>query len=163
MTTRRAGAAVGAPLAASRYRYSLLAATMAGALAPAIVKRWHVGPLPTTLLQVAILATIAVFVVETVRQRSPLEWRGPLTAPSIVVIIAGAISVVVPSNHWAALGLFRAYFLEPAAFFLVLAAIASTPRRAGLILLGLPPVAWWWPSATRRWCSMPSAAMPSTS
>jgi len=136
MTPRRAGAAIVAPLAASRYRYSLLAATLAGALAPAYVKRWHVGPLPTTLLEVAILVTIAVFVVETVHQRSRIEWRGPLTAPAIVFIISGAISVLVPSNHWAALGLFRAYFLEPAAFFLILAAIASTPRRAGLILLG---------------------------
>jgi O-antigen ligase len=123
-------------LAASLYRYSVLAATLAGALAPAYVIRWHVGPLPTTLLEVAILVTIAVFVIETVRQRSPIEWRGPLTAPAVLFIIAGAISVLVPANHWAALGLFRAYFLEPAAFFLILAAVASTPRRAGLILVG---------------------------
>jgi O-antigen ligase len=136
MTPRRAGAAIGAPLATSLYRYSLLAATLAGALAPAYVIRWHVGPLPTTLLEVAILVTIAVFVIETIRQRSPIEWRGPLTAPAVLFIIAGAISVLVPANHWAALGLFRAYFLEPAAFFLILAAVASTPRRAGLILVG---------------------------
>jgi O-antigen ligase len=123
-------------MAASLYRYSVLAATLAGALAPAYVIRWHVGPLPTTLLEVAILVTIAVFVIETVRQRSPIEWRGPLTAPAVLFIIAGAISVLVPANHWAALGLFRAYFLEPAAFFLILAAVASTPRRAGLILVG---------------------------
>jgi O-antigen ligase len=100
------------------------------------VIRWHVGPLPTTLLEVAILVTIAVFVIETIRQRSPIEWRGPLTPPAVLFIIAGAISVLVPANHWAALGLFRAYFLEPAAFFLILAAVASTPRRAGLILVG---------------------------
>jgi O-antigen ligase len=136
MTPRRAGAAIGAPLAASRYRYSLLAATLAGALAPAYVKRWHVGPLPTTLLEVAILVTIAIFVLETIRQRSPVEWRGPLTAPAALFVIAGAISVVVAADHRAALGLYRAYFLEPAAFFLILAAITSTPRRAGLILLG---------------------------
>jgi len=121
---------------ASRYRYSLLAATVAGALAPAYVIRWHVGPLPTTLLEVAILATIAVFAVETVQQRLPVEWRGPLTPPAILFIVAGAISVLVSGDHRAALGLFRAYFLEPAAFFLVVAAVASTPRRAGLILLG---------------------------
>ena len=98
--------------------------------------RWHVGPLPTTLLEVAILATVAVFAVETVQQRVPIDWRGPLTAPAILFLVAGAISVVVSSDHRAALGLFRAYFLEPAAFFLIVAAIASTPRRAGVILLG---------------------------
>jgi len=119
-----------------RYRYSLLAATLAGALAPAYVIRWRLGPLPTTLLEVAILATIAVFTVETIRQGSPIAWRGPLTAPAVLFTIAGAISVVVAADHRAALGLYRAYFLEPAAFALILAAIADTPRRVGLVLLG---------------------------
>jgi len=127
---------MGAPSNASQYRYSVLAATLAGALAPAYVIRWKVGPLPTTLLEVALLATIVVFALETYRQRSPIEWRGPLTAPAVLFIIAGAISVVVAADHRAALGLYRAYFLEPAAFFLIVAAIAATPRRAGLILLG---------------------------
>jgi O-antigen ligase len=119
-----------------RYRYSLLAATLAGALAPAYVIRWHVGPLPTTLLEVIILAAVAVFAIETVAQREPIAWRGPLTAPAILFVVAGAISVLVAGDHRAALGLFRAYFLEPAAFFLIVAAVASTARRTGLILLG---------------------------
>jgi O-antigen ligase len=123
-------------LLASPYRYSLLATAVAGALAPAYVLRWHVGPLPTTLLEVAILATVAVFAIESVQQRLSIEWRGPLTAPAILFIVAGAISVLVSGDHRGALGLYRAYFLEPAAFFLVVGAVASTPRRAGLILLG---------------------------
>jgi len=127
---------MGAPLAASRYQYSLLAATLAGALAPAYVIRWKVGPLPTTLLELALLVTIAIYALETIRQGSRIEWRGPLTAPAVLFIIAGAISVLVSGDHRAALGLYRAYFLEPAAFFVILATIASTPRRAGLILLG---------------------------
>jgi O-antigen ligase len=125
-----------ARLLGTRYRYTLLAATAAGALAPAYVIRWHVGPLPTTLLEVAILATIAIFAVESWQQRAPIEWRGPLTPPAILFILAGAISVLVSGDHRGALGLFRAYFLEPAAFFLIVSAVASTPRRAGLILLG---------------------------
>jgi len=136
MAQPRVMVAAPARLLDSRYRYSLLAATGAGALAPAYVIRWHVGPLPTTLLEVAILAAIAVFAVETVQQRLPIEWRGPLTAPAILLVVAGAISVLVSGDHRGALGLYRAYFLEPAAFFLVVGAVASTPRRAGLILVG---------------------------
>jgi O-antigen ligase len=136
MTQSRVTSPVLARLLDRPYRYSLLAATAAGALAPAYVIRWKVGPLPTTLLEVAILATIAVFAVETARQRLPVEWRGPLTAPAILLTVAGAISVFVSGDHRAALGLYRAYFLEPAAFFLIVGAVASTPRRAGLILVG---------------------------
>ena len=127
--------AVEQPISA-RYRYSLIMAAVTGALAPAYVIRWHIGPLPTTLLEVAIVLTVAVFALETWLQREPIEWRGPLTLPAIVFVIAGAISVVVSADHRGALGLYRAYFLEPAAFALIVGAVASTPRRVGLILAG---------------------------
>src|ERR1700681_2422310 len=107
MTQPRVQPPAPAPWLGSGYRYSLLVAAVAGALAPAYVIRWKVGPLPTTLLEVAILATIAVFAVETVRQRRPVEWRGPLTAPAILFIVAGAISVFVSGDHRGALGLYR--------------------------------------------------------
>lgn len=136
MTPPRAEASPAAQFLGSRYRYSLLAAALASVLAPAYVIRWKVGPLPTTLLEVAILATIAVFALETMQQRLPIAWRGPLTAPAILLVLAGAISVLVSADHRGALGLFRAYFVEPAAFFLIVAAVASTARRAGLMLLG---------------------------
>src|SRR2546426_2851010 len=136
MTESRAG---GQPATASvrrPYRYTLLVATVAGALAPAYVIRWHVGPLPTTLLELALLATITIFAVESVRRRERIDWHGPLTLPALAFIAAGALSVLVSGDHRAALGLYRAYFIEPGAFFLIVATIASTPRRAGLILLG---------------------------
>src|SRR5437763_6224380 len=118
-----------------RYRYSLLAATLAGALAPAYVIRWRLGPLPTTLLEVAILATIAVFTVETIRQGSPIAWRGPLTAPAVLFTIAGAISVVVAADHRETLGLQCAYFLETSGLALLLFAVTHPPRRSGLIFI----------------------------
>ena len=120
----------------ARYRYSLILAAVTGALAPAYVIRWRVGPLPTTLLEVAILLTVLVFALETWQLREPVEWRGPLTLPAIVFIVAGAISVLSSADHRGALGLYRAYFLEPAAFALIVATVGSTPRRVGLVLLG---------------------------
>ena len=98
--------------------------------------RWHIGFYPTTLLEVAILVTIASFVLESVLGRRPLLTRTPLDLPIVLFLVAGAISVIVSSDHRAALGLYRAYFLEPAAFFYVLIAIVTTPRRASLILAG---------------------------
>src|SRR3984893_10566984 len=95
-----------APLArwlGSQYRYSLLAASLAGALAPAYVIRWKVGPLPTTLLEVAILATIAVFAIETVQPTLPIEWRGPLTPPAILFIVAREVSVLLCGGRGAGL------------------------------------------------------------
>jgi O-antigen ligase len=56
--------------------------------------------------------------------------------PIVLFVLAGAISVAVSSDHRAALGLYRAYFLEPVAFFYVLTAVVNTAGRATLILAG---------------------------
>ena len=57
--------------------------------------------------------------------------------PAAVFIIAGAISVVVAPDHRAALGIYRAYLLEPIAFFCVLGTVVSSYKRALIVLSGL--------------------------
>src|ERR1700719_956317 len=81
------------------------------ALVPAYVVRWHVGPLPTTLLENAVALTIAAFVVESVRDHSLPVWRVPVTIPAILFLVAGAISIAVAPDHRAAFGLYRAYII----------------------------------------------------
>jgi O-antigen ligase len=120
----------------SPYRWTVIAAAVAGALAPAYVTRWHIGPLPTTLLEAAILLTILVFALETAARRAPIELRSPLTLPAALLLLAGAVSILVSADRRGALGLYRAYFLEPAAFCLIVAAVCVTARRAGVVLLG---------------------------
>jgi putative inorganic carbon (HCO3(-)) transporter len=122
---------------ASRYQLTTAFATVTCALAPAYTVRWHLGPLPTTLLENAILLTIAVFVVESIAWRTVLLWRTSVTIPAIVFLLAGAISVAIPPDHRAALGLYRAYLLEPIAFGVVVANIVTSPRRALAIAAGL--------------------------
>lgn len=99
--------------------------------------RWHYGPFPTTLLETGILVTIAVLVVESWRQGLVPEWRSPLTPAALLFVVAGAISVLVAQDHRAALGLYRAYIVEPIAFFYVLISVVRSWTDARLILLGL--------------------------
>ncbi len=83
------------------------------------------------------ILTVVVFAVETIRQRSRLEWRTPFTWPAALLLLAGAISVVVAPSRRDALGLYRAYFVEPIAFFFVLGMVLREARRAFLVLAGL--------------------------
>lgn len=99
--------------------------------------RWHVGPLPTTLLENAILITVAAFAIESIRQRTVPLWRSAVLIPAAVFLVAGAISVVVAPDHRAALGLYRAYLLEPMAFAVVLLNVITSPRRALTLVAGL--------------------------
>ena len=99
--------------------------------------RWHVAFYPTTLLENAILLTVAVYVVETLRGRRAVEWRTPFLVPTLLFAVAGAIAVVTAPSLTAAAGLYRAYLLEPMAFALVLVNVVRTPRRALLVAGGL--------------------------
>ncbi len=112
-------------------------AALTCALVPAYVVRWHIGPLPTTLLEISTLATAAVFAVEMLRGRHSIQWRSPFALPAAIFLVAGAIGVAVSPEHIAGLGLYRAYLLEPIAFFFVLGNVVITSLRAKLILAAL--------------------------
>jgi O-antigen ligase len=105
-------------------------------LTPAYVLRWHYGFYPTTLLENAILVTLLAFAAETWRGHHALVWRTPFTAPTLLLILAAAISTLVAPSRVAGLGLFRAYFIEPIAFAFVLMHAVTTWRRAVLVLSG---------------------------
>ena len=83
------------------------------------------------------MLTVLIYLVETWRGHLRIEWRSPFLIPAVLFVIAGAISVVTAPSLTAALGLYRAYVLEPIAFALVLANVLRNEQRAFLIVAGL--------------------------
>lgn len=105
------------------------------ALSPAYgLWRPHVGPLPLTLLEIALLVAIVAGVYAFWRE---LPWRNPFLLPGLVLLLAATIEAVVSPDRRGALGIWKAYFIEPAAAGLVIAAIAARRDRARLLLVGL--------------------------
>jgi len=112
------------------------------------VVRWHYGFYPTTLLEHAIAATLIAFAVETIRAGRPLptKWGGPgwgWGIPVALFVVAGALDVVFAPSRTAALGLYRAYIIEPIAFAFVLVNVLTTARRALAVLAGLGVAGIW--------------------
>ncbi len=119
------------------FRWSLLCATATCALTPAYTIRWHIGFYPSTVLEAAIVLSVVAFLLETRRLPGALSWWSPVTLPAVLLLAAGAIAVVVAPDHRAALGLFRAYLIEPLAFFFVVSTVVRTADRAAMVLAGL--------------------------
>ena len=117
--------------------YSRLLLAVTAACLPLYAARWHLGPLPTTLLENLILVTIAVYLVARWREGKLAFHRTPLDIAIALLLIAGAIAIFVAADHRAALGLYRAYFVEPIAIFYVASDLLA--RRADLrtLLIGL--------------------------
>ncbi len=90
------------------------------ALLPLYLVRFYIGPLPSTLLEVLLLATVLSWLVQKFVSREPIQ-----KLPRVFLIIASAfllaatISIFTAPDHLAALGVWRAYFVEPLLFFLV--------------------------------------------
>jgi putative inorganic carbon (hco3(-)) transporter len=128
---------VSSAAAAPTYRATLGLVALTCALAPAYVIRWRVGPFPTTLLEAAVLVTLTVFALETLRSGTLPTWRTPLTIPAALFLVAGALSVLASPGRVAALGLYRAYFVEPILFGFVVLTVVCSWRGALVVLSGL--------------------------
>ena len=90
---------------------------------PLYIVRWHVGPLPTTLLENLILLTCATYALTLWRHRAPLPRRTPYDIPIVIFLIAGAIGIFIAPDHRAALGVYRAFLVEPVAIYYVATAV----------------------------------------
>ena len=112
-------------------------AAIALALMPAYVIRPRVGPLPTTVLEIALLATIAAFLVESALARSFSVPRTGFEPAMGLFLLAGVFAIFASPDRYHAAGLFRAYLLEPVLFFLLLTSVISSRRRVVAILGGL--------------------------
>jgi O-antigen ligase len=104
---------------------------------PLYVVRWHYGPLPTTLLETLILVTVALYAVARWRDGMRRPVSTAYDIPIIVLLVAGAVSVLVASDHRAALGLYRAYFIEPVALYYVAADLLNREGHMQRVLLAL--------------------------
>lgn len=90
-------------------------------LLPAYVLRFAIGPIPTTVLEFLILVITVAWL--ATRQMEGLRdaWQRakPWRIPAGLWLVAGIIAVIVSPVHLQALGLFRAYFIEPLLIFFI--------------------------------------------
>jgi putative inorganic carbon (hco3(-)) transporter len=116
------------------------------ALMPSYVVRWHIGPIPTTLLEVIILATAVAYVLSLYQSHTYRLRRTPIDIPTALLLVAGLISIAVAYSHASAAGIYRAYFLEAVAVFYIAVDVLQRPRDvrglliaagAGSVLFGI--------------------------
>jgi hypothetical protein len=98
------------------------------ALLPTYLVRFSIGGIPTTMIEVLLLA---LFLSWFIQRRASLRVTGyrllippTLRAPLVLFIFASVVSVIIAPDRLAALGLWRAYILEPLLFFIVMMDVA---------------------------------------
>lgn len=117
-------------------------------LAPLYVIRLKTGPLPSTLLEILIgLTTLAYLVERFLKHDSFHTWKrrlfSPLTYPAIALLAVATLAVVISPSHYQALGLWRAYFLEPLAVYFILLSKLREEKFAPMLLISWFGSALW--------------------
>ena len=139
---------------------------------PAFLLSVHVGPLATSALEMAVVATLLVYGVEVYASGVRPRWPGAFTGPMLLVVAAMPLAVLASPDRRAAMDVIRTTCLEPALFFGVACSVLSGPREMGRFvralllggssvamvvlaafahamatgqpdLLGAPPIAWY--------------------
>ena len=117
-------------------RYIRWALVLTAASMPLYVVRWRLGPLPTTLLENVILVTVVLYAIAAWRRAAPLPRRTPYEIPIGLFLVAGVIGIFVAPDHRGALGIFRAYLLEPIAMYYVATAVLGTAGAIESLIAG---------------------------
>lgn len=110
-------------------------------LLPTYLVRFQIGPVPTTLLEVLWVALMIVWVVKRftrvgVENFLPLRWDriNPWLWPCGLWLVAGLLGVFVAPDLRAALGIYKAYFMEPVLFFAAYLLFMEHGHKRGLAI-----------------------------
>ncbi|OGL67003.1 hypothetical protein A2856_00750 [Candidatus Uhrbacteria bacterium RIFCSPHIGHO2_01_FULL_63_20] len=85
---------------------------------PVYLIRFHIGPIPSTLLEAFFGILFIIWVIRTHPWHKEILPRG-WALPFGLLVLAGIVSFFVSPDRLAALGLFKAYLVEPVFFFLI--------------------------------------------
>ncbi|MDD4995065.1 MAG: O-antigen ligase family protein [Patescibacteria group bacterium] len=106
-------------------------------LLPTYFIRFQIGPLPTTLLELYFVVIALIWITKerglSYRNQNLIKWRLPI----FLFLAAATIGVIVSPDKTAALGIWKAYFIEPILFFLILISSLKTREDWKLILNAL--------------------------
>lgn len=112
------------------------------ALLPTYLIRFSLGPIPTTMLEVLFgILFIVWFFKHDGRRVQWLSIFGPYRTPILLLLAASCFAVtIVPSEHlFDALGIWKAYFIEPILFFAIIRTTIRDERdaKSALFTLGI--------------------------
>ena len=121
--------------------YSRWALAVTVAAMPSFVWRFKVGPIPTTPLEILVIATIALYIAGRLAGRYQTgRWRpqrAGLEIPTALLLMAGLVAIAVSPDHLGALGIYRAYFIEPVILFYIAIDLLRAPQHFRIVLLAL--------------------------
>lgn len=94
---------------------------------PSYLIRWHLGPLPVTMLELMILISFVIWFVKDKpwKRYKKQDWKNrkrryPYSLEIVAILIAAWTGLAIAGFDNSALGILKAYFLEPIMLYIVI-------------------------------------------
>ncbi len=88
------------------------------ALLPSYLLRTTIAGVPTTLLELLVLTLVAVWLIQNRTRLKKIFALDPMwRAPIALILLAATIGIFLSPNTFSALGIWKAYFIEPLLIF----------------------------------------------
>ncbi|NQV13376.1 MAG: O-antigen ligase family protein [Parcubacteria group bacterium] len=112
------------------------------ALLPTYLIRWQLVGTSSTLLEGMIIVLLLVFLVKQVAQKKlgrtiKESLRCRFAFPAFLLLVAATIAVFVAPDRLAALGLWKAYFVEPILLLFVFVNVVETKKQLRQVVIAL--------------------------
>ncbi|MFA6521983.1 MAG: O-antigen ligase family protein [Patescibacteria group bacterium] len=114
-----------AVLAWRNQKIALLA--LAGLL-PTYLLRFSIGPIPSTLLEGMILILFLVWIIKKQYKNIPGKILKPWMSPIFLLLAAACLGAMIAPDLFDALGIWKAYYIEPILVLLMATSILKTPE-----------------------------------
>ena len=113
-----------------------LALFVIAACLPSYIIRFKVGFVPMTLLELMVLVLFLVMLI-----KNQIAWQKIFQSkffwPIVTVLFAAIIAVLVSPSKVGALGIYKAYFIEPILMFTIVISLITTRKRFEGLIWGL--------------------------
>jgi O-antigen ligase len=86
---------------------------------PSYLVRFNIFGIPTTLLEILIYISALFFIISSYRQKIKINL-GLYKIPIVLLILSGLISTYISPDKMQALGLFKAYLIDPIIIYLII-------------------------------------------
>ncbi|MFH1433818.1 MAG: O-antigen ligase family protein [Candidatus Uhrbacteria bacterium] len=101
---------------------------------PAYLIRFTIGPVPFTVLEIMILIVLLVWLL---RVHNFNKLTKDFAIPAAILVVAATVGIFVAPDTVAALGIWKAYFIEPILFYFVLRSLISNRDHAHHAVIAL--------------------------
>lgn len=107
------------------------------ALLSSYLIRFKIGWLPLTFLEILILIVFITWIIKLVLKKQLASLCFPWLKTILLILIVASYSVFISSDLRSALGLWKAYFLEPILLYLVIVNVLKTPKQIKSVILAM--------------------------